>query len=133
MWLNHNHSDQKHEWVTGINKLTPNFLQVATVTTAPLINISSSVPASANPLPAIAQQTSCGTNLQLCCYTGGYQCGVRLPPVIGAASPAAGQAPYGAYPWQAVLLGPGDVYAGSGALIDNLHVLTAAHKVTPYL
>lgn len=109
------------------------FLQVATVTAAPLINLTSPVLASANPLPAVAAQTSCGTNLQLCCYAGGYQCGVRFPPITGAATPAAGQAPYGAYPWQAVLLGVGDVYAGSGALIDNLHVLTAAHKVTPFL
>lgn len=53
--------------------------------------------------------------------------------MIGAASPSAGQAPYGAYPWQAVLLGVGDVYIGSGALIDNQHIITAAHKVTPFL
>lgn len=38
----------------------------------------------------------------------------------------------GEYPWQAVLLGPGDVYQGSGVLIDPLHVLTVAHKVANY-
>lgn len=103
------------------------------MTTAPVINVSSPILATANALPAIASQSSCGTNLQLCCYSGGYQCGVRFPPVIGASAPGAGQAPYGAYPWQAVLLGVGDVYAGSGALIDNLHILTAAHKVAPFL
>lgn len=89
--------------------------------------------ASANPLQATAAQTTCGTNLQLCCYSGPYQCGVRFPPVVGATPPQAGQAPFGAYPWQAVLLAAGDVYAGSGALIDNQHILTAAHKVTPFL
>lgn len=106
---------------------------MATVTSAPVINISSPVLAVANPLQAIATQTTCGTNLQLCCYAGPYQCGVRFPPVTGALAPQAGQAPFGAYPWQAVLLGAGDVYAGSGALIDNLHILTVAHKVTPFL
>jgi hypothetical protein len=45
---------------------------------------------------------------------------------------AAGQADFGEYPWQAVLLGPADLYIGSGVLIDNLHVLTAAHKLTNY-
>lgn len=51
-----------------------------------------------------------------------------------AGSPAAGpgQARYGKYPWQAVLLGPGDVYQGSGALVDALNVLTVAHKVANY-
>lgn len=40
---------------------------------------------------------------------------------------------YGAYPWQAVILAPGDVFQGSGALVDHLHVITAAHRVTDYL
>jgi len=52
--------------------------------------------------------------------------------VTGSKTPTSGQAAYGAYPWQAVLLAPGDVYTGSGALIDNLHVLTAAHRVTEF-
>lgn len=102
------------------------------MTTAPVITVSSTITAAANPITATATQTTCGANLQLCCYAGSYQCGVRFPPITGAQPPQAGQAPYGAYPWQAVLLGTGDVYAGSGALIDNLHVLTAAHKVTPF-
>lgn len=75
----------------------------------------------------------CQQGLERCCQGGPYQCGVRYPPVQGARQPAAGQAAFGAYPWQAVLLGPGDIYAGSGALIDNLNVLTAAHKVTDYV
>lgn len=57
-----------------------------------------------------------------------YQCGLRYPPVGGSPIPGPGQAPYGAYPWQAVLLGPGDVYQGSGVLIDPLNVLTVAHR-----
>ena len=33
---------------------------------------------------------------------------------------------------QAVILA-NDVYVGSGALIDNFHVITAAHRVNDYL
>lgn len=74
----------------------------------------------------------CFTGLQRCCYAGPYQCGVRFPPVAGSPSHGQGQADYGKYPWQAVLLGPGDVYQGSGVLIDPLNVLTTAHKVANY-
>lgn len=40
---------------------------------------------------------------------------------------------FGAYPWQVVLLAANDAYQGSGVLIDHVHVLTAAHKVSAYL
>lgn len=70
--------------------------------------------------------------MQRCCYAGPYQCGVRFPPVANSPPHGPGQADYGKYPWQAVLLGPGDVYQGSGVLIDPLHVLTTAHKVANY-
>lgn len=40
---------------------------------------------------------------------------------------------FGAYPWQTVILAPGDVYQGSGALIDHLHVITAAHRVNEFM
>lgn len=83
--------------------------------------------------PNQGSQTSCAANLVLCCNTGGYQCGVRYPPITGSPTPAAGQAPYGAYPWQAALLGPGDVYIGSGVLINALNILTVAHRVTTYV
>lgn len=81
---------------------------------------------------ATAFQTTCLNDLRLCCYPGSFQCGIRYPPVAGAQAPTPGQAAFGAYPWQAVLLAPGDVYSGSGALIDNLHILTAAHRITAF-
>jgi len=43
--------------------------------------------------------------------------------------PTQGQAPYGAYPWQAAILRLNDESVGGGALISTTHVLTAAHKV----
>lgn len=58
---------------------------------------------------------------------------MRYPPVVGSPAPGANQSPYGAYPWQAAILGTGDVYQGSGALIDPLNVLTAAHKVAQFV
>lgn len=75
----------------------------------------------------------CATNLVACCQAGPYQCGVQYPPVAGSPAAAAGQAPYGAYPWQAVLLGPGGVYVGSGVLLNAQNVLTVAHKVSQFV
>lgn len=81
----------------------------------------------------VAASITCGTGLVSCCQAGPYQCGVQYPPVAGSPVPAAGQAPYGAYPWQAVLLGPGGVYVGSGVLLNAQNVLTVAHKVTQFV
>uniref|UniRef100_A0A182K934 Peptidase S1 domain-containing protein n=1 Tax=Anopheles christyi TaxID=43041 RepID=A0A182K934_9DIPT len=80
----------------------------------------------------IASPTSCQSGLERCCLTGSYQCGMQYPPIANSPAVTANQASYGEYPWQVVLLGPGDVYVGSGVLIDNLHVLTAAHKISDY-
>ncbi|XP_053694080.1 phenoloxidase-activating factor 2-like isoform X2 [Sabethes cyaneus] len=88
---------------------------------------------SENMTPYIVTPVNCVTGLERCCWIGGYQCGLQFPSVASAKQPAAGQAPYGKYPWQAVLLGPGDVYVGSGALIDPLNVITAAHKINDYV
>ncbi|KAG4077162.1 hypothetical protein HA402_016149 [Bradysia odoriphaga] len=84
-------------------------------------------------LPITSTITSCSAGLVLCCQPGPYQCGVRYPPVVGAPAPGAGQAPYGSYPWQAVLLGAGDVYVASGVLLNNLNVLTVAHRAAQYV
>ncbi|XP_001866383.2 phenoloxidase-activating factor 2 isoform X2 [Culex quinquefasciatus] len=83
--------------------------------------------------PNIVTPATCAAGLERCCLPGGYQCGLQFPPVAAARQPAAGQAAYGEYPWQAVLLGPGDIYVGSGALIDPLNVITAAHRISDYL
>lgn len=52
----------------------------------------------------------------------------KIIPVQGY-SETYGQADFGEYPWMAVLLSETNNYIGAGALIDNYHVLTAAHKV----
>lgn len=80
----------------------------------------------------IASPATCQSGLERCCLAGSYQCGMQYPPIANSPAVTANQAAYGEYPWQVVLLGPGDVYVGSGALIDNLHVLTAAHKISDY-
>ncbi|KAJ3659425.1 hypothetical protein Zmor_011114 [Zophobas morio] len=66
---------------------------------------------------------------QIPCYTQGpsSRCGERL---VSPVSTADGQATDGAHPWQAYIRNSTNpVYAGSGVLIDNYHILTAAHKV----
>ncbi|CAG7818344.1 unnamed protein product [Allacma fusca] len=59
-------------------------------------------------------------------------CGVRQFIDVPGFNLDYGQAKFGAYPWMAVMLGPQNNYIGAGALIDNYHVLTAAHKVADY-
>lgn len=82
-----------------------------------------------NPLQATTTPITCNYGLVQCCQPGPYKCGKRYPPPAGSPAISPGQAQFGAYPWQAALLTTGDVYLGSGALIDNKHVLTAAHKI----
>ncbi|XP_058055698.1 phenoloxidase-activating factor 2-like [Anopheles bellator] len=103
---------------------------------APVSTTATTTTTTATPIPNInvniVSPTSCATGLERCCMAGGYQCGLQYPPVATAPAVFANQAAYGEYPWQVVLLGPGDVYVGSGVLIDNLNVLTAAHKISDY-
>lgn len=62
---------------------------------------------------APARITSCSSSaLQLCCTPGPYQCGIAWPAVRGSANASSGQAYFGQYPWQVVLLDRSDTYLG---------------------
>lgn len=51
----------------------------------------------------------------------------------GAPSPTSfGQTFYGTYPWTALILTQSNGYVGIGALIDHMHVLTVAHRISSY-
>ncbi|CAG9810172.1 unnamed protein product [Chironomus riparius] len=81
-------------------------------------------------IPLVASDMqSCEDGLELCCPSIGYSCGIRYPPMEGSPVPINEQAPYGAYPYQAVILSSYNLYIASGVLIDQYHVLTVAHKV----
>ncbi|XP_062714534.1 phenoloxidase-activating factor 2 isoform X2 [Aedes albopictus] len=95
--------------------------------------VTSQTSSPVSPTPNIVTPATCAAGLDRCCYAGPFQCGMQYPAVAAAKAPAAGQAYYGEYPWQAVLLGPGDIYVGSGALVDPLNVITAAHRITEYV
>ncbi|XP_049535764.1 phenoloxidase-activating factor 2-like isoform X1 [Anopheles darlingi] len=101
-----------------------------TLTTA--TTTTTTTPASQVLSVNIVSPSTCQSGLERCCLAGSYPCGLQYPPVANAPAVAANQASYGEYPWQVVLLGPGDVYVGSGALINANHVLTAAHKISDY-
>ncbi|XP_045467064.1 serine protease 33-like [Harmonia axyridis] len=64
------------------------------------------------------------------CYAQGSNsnCGLR-----NATNTADGEAPIGAHPWQAFLVGSSGTYIGCGSLLSPYHVLTAAHKVLAYV
>jgi hypothetical protein len=91
------------------------------------------IPASSGLKPVIKSQTSCAAGLDLCCPPS-VSCGLTLPPVDGAPQPleGQGQAEYGAFPWQVAVLKTDNSYIASGVLIDHMHVLTVAHKVSPH-
>ncbi|XP_062556334.1 phenoloxidase-activating factor 2-like [Armigeres subalbatus] len=95
--------------------------------------VTSQTSSPIGPTPNIVTPSTCASGLERCCYAGPYQCGLQYPPVAAAKAPGPGQASYGEYPWQAVLLGPGDIYAGSGALVNALNIITAAHRITEYV
>ncbi|KAG5668604.1 hypothetical protein PVAND_016540 [Polypedilum vanderplanki] len=91
-------------------------------------------PASTGISTIIASQSSCQTGLDLCCLTTNYQCGLRFPAVQGASTPVTGQTQYGGTPWFAlIMLQSTNAIVGSGVLIDHMHILTVAHKVSNYV
>lgn len=89
------------------------------------------IPTTTGNVVVAVNQTSCAKGLELCCPPGGYTCGVVYPPVENApeAITTQGQALYGSFPWQAALLSLKNEYIASGTLIDQVTVLTAAHKI----
>ncbi|CAG9811606.1 unnamed protein product [Chironomus riparius] len=90
-------------------------------------------PASTGITLSVSSQSSCQSGLDLCCVSSSYTCGVRFPPVVGAATTVTGQAPYGSFPWFALILQQStSTYVASGVLIDQRHVLTVAHKISTY-
>ncbi|KAJ8943349.1 hypothetical protein NQ318_000564 [Aromia moschata] len=60
------------------------------------------------------------------CFGQSIACGTQY---ITPSTTADGQADFGTYPWQAYLRNTTNTFAGSGVLLDEYHVLTAAHKV----
>lgn len=53
--------------------------------------------------------------------------------LLGAPIPSSfGQAFYGSYPWTALILTQSNGYIGTGVLIDHMHVLTVAHRISSY-
>ena len=89
------------------------------------------IPTSSGAAPVVVNQTSCVAGLELCCPVSGFSCGMTYPPVANAPQPitAQGQAPFGAFPWQAAILTLPNAYIAAGALIDDMTILTSAHKI----
>ncbi|CAG9796578.1 unnamed protein product [Diatraea saccharalis] len=73
---------------------------------------------------------------QVYCCTGTVSqiaCGILQATPNIAVQPAAGQANYGEYPWQAMILTKQNEYVAGGVLIDSLNVLTVTHRLLPYM
>ncbi|XP_023728003.1 phenoloxidase-activating factor 2 isoform X2 [Cryptotermes secundus] len=79
---------------------------------------------------------TCTHPLVYCCYTSQphtYVCGTRTPMRLANVKLKTGQAPFAAFPWSAIILGPENNYIGGGILVGSYHVLTAAHKIASYV
>ncbi|RZF40916.1 hypothetical protein LSTR_LSTR011000 [Laodelphax striatellus] len=77
--------------------------------------------------------SECEPGLVQCCYTGS-DCGISTILPVDDPPPRSGQSEFGEFPWQILLIAlPANEYVGSGALISPIHVLTVAHRVTPFL
>nr|XP_018898033.1 PREDICTED: trypsin-like [Bemisia tabaci] len=76
----------------------------------------------------------CSPGYVYCCWNNKQECGTRLLNYLPTNNFARsiGQAPYGAYPWQVLILTKSNVYVGSGALVDPQYVVTVAHKLLPF-
>ncbi|KAL4712754.1 hypothetical protein ACJJTC_008051 [Scirpophaga incertulas] len=67
-----------------------------------------------------------GTTAQIACGT------LQATPPL-AVAPIAGQANFGEYPWQAMILSRQNEYLAGGVLVDQQHVLTVTHRLTTYI
>ncbi|XP_052737737.1 phenoloxidase-activating factor 2-like [Bicyclus anynana] len=80
------------------------------------------------PCPA-GQQYCCGTTTAATTIA----CGALQTPPATVVMPAAGQASFGEYPWQALILTKQNDYIAGGVLIDQLNVITVTHRMSPYV
>ncbi|CAG4978642.1 unnamed protein product [Parnassius apollo] len=84
-----------------------------------------------------ATVTQCSTGQTYCCGATTKQntiaCGTLQSVPSPGANPGSGQANYGEYPWQALVLTKQNDYIAGGVLIDQLNVLTVTHRMTSHI
>ncbi|CAK1540031.1 unnamed protein product [Leptosia nina] len=81
---------------------------------------------TAMPCPA-GQENCCGST------TSTIACGTLQTSPSPVVTPAAGQANFGEYPWQALILTKQNDYIAGGVLIDQLNVITVIHRLSTYV
>ncbi|XP_018564341.1 tryptase-like [Anoplophora glabripennis] len=119
VYINKVHS----QLVSGVTSSGQTYLCLPTGTTCPSSSSSNTID------PRIVTPTQAGA---LCadgyfaCYGQTTTCGTQY---ITPTTTTDGLADFGAYPWQAYLRNNTSTFSGSGVLLDEFHVLTAAHKV----
>nr|XP_034833317.1 phenoloxidase-activating factor 2-like [Maniola hyperantus] len=83
---------------------------------------------TAAPCPA-GQQYCCGSTTTAATIA----CGTLQTSPAPVVMPAAGQANFGEYPWQVLILTKQNDYIAGGVLIDQLNVITVTHRMSPYI
>ncbi|XP_063395113.1 inactive CLIP domain-containing serine protease A8-like [Cydia fagiglandana] len=78
---------------------------------------------------------TCPAGQVLCCgsSTTVIACGTLQTVPATAIAPASGQANFGEYPWQALILTKQNDYIAGGVLIDQFNVLTVTHRLSTYV
>ncbi|XP_047511940.1 phenoloxidase-activating factor 2-like isoform X1 [Pieris napi] len=78
----------------------------------------------------------CPAGQEYCCgatTTATIACGTLQTPPSPVVTPAAGQANFGEYPWQALILTKQNDYIAGGVLINQLNVITVIHRLSTYI
>ncbi|XP_068626926.1 phenoloxidase-activating factor 2 [Battus philenor] len=79
--------------------------------------------------------TECPAGQEYCCgsTTSAIACGTLQAVPSTITIPSSGQASFGEFPWQALVLTKQNDYIAGGVLIDQLNVLTVTHRLTSYI
>ncbi|XP_075972455.1 inactive CLIP domain-containing serine protease A3-like isoform X2 [Anticarsia gemmatalis] len=85
----------------------------------------------------IVTPVQCPTGQEYCCgnttVVPPIACGKTQTVPATAIAPAYGQASFGEFPWQALILTKQNDYIAGGVLIDALNVITVTHRLLPYI
>nr|CAD7200551.1 unnamed protein product [Timema douglasi] len=80
---------------------------------------------------------TCSGGLIYCCTNTAPHvtntCGLREQINVPGVILQEGQSYFGEYPWDSIILDQSNNYIAGGALVGSIHVLTAAHKVVPFM
>lgn len=127
--MNNNHVIRKRQSC----RCVPIGMCVPSTSGAGMIDIRIVTPAGSQ-CPA-GQEYCCGntTTTPINNTNTAVACGALQNVPTAGVTPTAGQANFGEFPWQAIILSKQNDYIAGGVLINNLNVLTVTHRLVSYV